>query len=89
MGLETVTAVNGSIILRLERDFASGATFRAYCIVHFALAIACCFLCIAAILAANRFILKAFFSIEFLFTGCELIFISTVSANKRFVLVHR
>ena len=87
MFAEAVTAVNGAVVFRLERDFGFLAAFRAGHLEHlprFA-AVAGAFTFVAAVPAAHGFILEAAFVVEFLFARSEDEFFSAVLAHEGFV----
>jgi hypothetical protein len=90
MILVAITAVNGTIRSRLERNLGFYATLCTNNSVHFALAwlgiAASSFACIAAIAATLRLVFETFFSIEFLFAYSENESRSAVFAYQFFVL---
>ena len=91
-GYKTVTAVNRTIIAGFERNHSGYAASRTNSFVHFALcslslaAFTAASLCISAVTAACRFILKALARIELLFTGGKNKVFAAVLALKSFVL---
>ena len=84
---ETVAAIDGTIILRLERDFGFLATVGASHGKHLATfdAVAVTFTFATTIAATHGLILETFFSIEFLFARAENKFFSAVLAYEGFV----
>ena len=83
---EAFAAVYRSVIAWLERNLSNSAAVSASCFKHF-LCSACILLCVTASLAALWFVYETFFSIEFLFAGCEHEFCSAILAAKCLVFV--
>lgn len=75
--IETIPAVNGTVIAWFERNLGCHAAFSTNGIIHFArrrsgnATFTAAFSGIAALTAANRIILEPFLSIKLLFAGCE------------------
>jgi hypothetical protein len=89
--VETLAAIDRTIIPGLERNLAGSAAVCADCIVHLTLTTAVAgvlLACVTACLAALGFVLETAFRIKFLFTGSENEFLTAVSANESFVLIH-
>ncbi len=84
---ETLAAIYGSVITRFEGNNSFLTAACAYCREHLPVS-GSVLLCVSARLATLGLVCEAFFSIEFLLTGCEYEFISAVLAYKRFVCVH-
>ena len=84
---ETVAAIDGTIILRLERDFGFLAAIGTSHGEHLATfdAVAAAFTFATAIATTYRLILETFFRVEFLFARCESKFFSAVLAYEGFV----
>lgn len=75
-GGKAVTAIDRTIVARLERYLGGHSALGAYGFVHFALArpgvaIPTAPASIPAVATAGRFVFKAFFSVEFLLSGRE------------------
>ena len=91
VGSEAIPAQYRTVIARFERNLRFRATLRAYSVKHFPRArrrsaIAATFPNIAAILATNRLVFKAFFRVELLLAGCEYEIFATILALECFVL---
>jgi|GEM_PF-2549370 len=85
---KAITAIHGTIVTRLEGDFARSATLCADAIIHLALTSGGILAVVTAGLASLRFVYKAFGCIKFLLTSCEHELSATIFANKGFVFVH-
>ena len=81
-------AINRSVLTRLKGNFCYSTAGITSCLKPLTLATAGVFACITASLATLGLINKAFFSIEFLFTGGENEFLSAFLASESFVFVH-
>ena len=84
---EAVAAINGAVVSRLKGNFTGFSASGAHSVIHLAGSLSCIFARIAAVFAAGRFVGKSLFGVEFLFTGCENKFLSTVSACECLVFV--
>ena len=84
---ETILAVNGAVVLRLEWDFGFLAAFGANYAEHLPLlaAVATASAFIATIPTTHRLIFKAAFLIKFLFARAEDKFFTAVFAHECFV----
>ena len=87
MFAETISAVYGAIISRLERNFSFFAAVRADYLKHLPLfaAVAITFAFIAAITATHRFVFETALLIKFLFSCAEDKFFAAVLAHEGFV----
>jgi len=85
---KAIAAIHGTVVTRLERNFARSATLCAGAIIHLALTSGGILAVVTAGLASLRFVYKAFGSIEFLFTSCKHELSAAIFANKSFVFVH-
>lgn len=88
---EALSAVHRAAGSRLEGNLCGSTALRADRIIHLtgrAIAITLGFAGRTAALAAGGFVGETFLGIEFLFTSGEYKFLSTISTNERFVLVH-
>ncbi len=86
--VEALTAVNRTVVLRLERNLRLLAAISANNFVHLALltALASLTTLSAAVRAAGRLILEAFLSIKSLLTSGEREFLATLFACQCLVL---
>ena len=84
---EAVTAVDRTVVLRLERHFRLLAAVSADDFVHLALlaTLAAATALLAAVTAANRLVLKAFFRIKLLLACAEDELLAAVLAYQRLV----
>ena len=87
---EAIAAVNRFVAARFKRNFAHAAAICADSVVHHALLVAAGVLLArgTAILAALRFVGKAFFRVEFLLAGGEGEVLSAIFADHDFVVKH-
>ena len=81
MSLEASVAINGTVVLGLERNFCGSAARSTYCVEHLSGSAAGVSLCLTALTAAAGLILKSFLCVEFLLTGGESEFFAAVFAN--------
>ena len=89
-GGKALTAVYGTVFLRLERNLGGLSAFRANSVVHLTRSAGSTagLTRLTAGLAAGGLVLESLFGIEFLFTGSENELSATVFAYQRFVFVH-
>ena len=90
-GSEAFAAVHGTIFLGLKGHLSGFATLGADRVVHHARGAGsgtARFPRLTASLAAGGFVFEALLRVEFLFTGGENEFLSTIFANQRLVFVH-
>jgi hypothetical protein len=85
---EAFGAIDGLVVARLEGDFRLRSAGCANCAVHFALIALGVFTAYSAFFAADGFILKPFFCVEFLFPHGENEFPTAVPAYQYFFLKH-
>ena len=83
-------AVDGTVILGLERHLGGGTAIGADGIVHHArtTGVPLGLVGHTAFTAASRLILETLFGVEFLLTGGEYKFLTAVTAHQRLVLIH-
>ena len=87
VSLVTFVTIDGVIVFGNKGNTGSRAALSANGIVIDPLS-GLSFVLISAILAACRFVRKAFFCVELLLTGGEYEFLTAIPAGECFVLVH-
>lgn len=85
---ETVAAINRTVFTGLERNLRFLSAGRANCRVHLTRGTSGALAGIAAYLTSLRLIFETARCVEFLFSGREDKFVSTIFAYKGFVFVH-
>ncbi len=89
--LETIVAIDRSVVLWYKWDLRWCATLCANSVMHFprfCSASAVSFSCISTSFATSWLIHESFFCVELLLTSGEYELSSTILTNQRFVLVH-
>ena len=83
---ETIAAVNGAVVFRLERNLSFLAAFGAGHGKHLPLfAVAGAFAFVSAVTATHGLVLEAAFLVKFLFACAEDKFFAAVLAHEGFV----